>query len=152
MRTATQHEYELFSEQLVGASPSTNPISFRSEMRRQLIHKMHLDLNVLRRYVGDNSKTQQRILLKFDGLLSDSRKKVQNAANDGTLDVVRSACHALKSSSRFAGALELGDLSEQLEAIAAGRAPGPIEPVLARFFEECRAVAQALTEAIGGLG
>jgi HPt (histidine-containing phosphotransfer) domain-containing protein len=113
---------------------------------------MHLDDTVLRNYVGDNAKTQQRILLKFDKLLNDSRKKVQDAASDGTLDVVRSACHALKSSSRFAGALGLGDLSEELEAIAAGRSPGPIEPVLARFFEECSAVSQALTEKLAGFG
>lgn len=112
---------------------------------------MHLDDTVLRKYVGDNPKTQRRILLKFESQLNDSREKVTSAVNDGTLDVVRSACHALKSSSRFAGALELGHLSEQLEAIAAGRSPGPIEPLLARFFEECSAVAQELTEKIAGL-
>ena len=113
---------------------------------------MHLDLTVLRGYIGDNPKTQQRILLKFETLLIDSREKVIGAVNDGTLDVVRSACHALKSSSRYAGAIELGHLSEQLEAIAAGRSPGPIEPVLARFIEECSAVEQALTETIGDDG
>lgn len=113
---------------------------------------MHLDMDVLRRYVGDKPGTQRRILLKFDNLLKDSREKVAGAVKDGTLDVVRSACHALKSSSRFAGALQLGDLSEQLEAIAVGRAPGLIEPALASFFDECNAVEQELTEIIAGLG
>lgn len=112
---------------------------------------MHLDMNVLRKYVGDKPSTQRRILLKFDRLLKDSREKVTGAVKDGTHEVVRSACHALKSSARFAGALPLGDLSEQLEAIAAGRAPGPIEPALASFFDECSAVAQELTEILSGL-
>lgn len=113
---------------------------------------MHLDLNVLQAYVGSNPQTQRRILLKFSSLLTDSRAKVIDAANNGTLDVVRAACHALKSSSRFAGALELGRLSEQLEAIAAGRSPEPIEPVFALFIEECSKVEQELGEKIGGVG
>jgi hypothetical protein len=50
---------------------------------------MHLDLNVLRAYVGDNPNTQQRILLKFSRLLDDSREKVIGAVGEGTLDVVR---------------------------------------------------------------
>jgi HPt (histidine-containing phosphotransfer) domain-containing protein len=113
---------------------------------------MHLDVHVLRGYVGDDPSTQRRILLKFESQLHDSRETVIGAVNDGKLDVARSACHALKSSSRFAGALELGRLSEHIEEIAAGRSPGPLEPVLARFLEECSAVARELTEKVAGLG
>jgi HPt (histidine-containing phosphotransfer) domain-containing protein len=113
---------------------------------------MHLDLNVLRAFIGNNNAIQQRILFKFGGLINDSRRKVIDAANKGTLDVVRSACHALKSSSRSVGAIELGRLSEQLEAIAAGRAPGPIEPVLALFLEECSAVELELKEKADATG
>ncbi|MGO9444688.1 MAG: Hpt domain-containing protein [Thiobacillaceae bacterium] len=113
---------------------------------------MHLDLNVLRGFVGNNNAIQQRILLKFGSLINDSRGKVVDAANNGTLDVVRSACHALKSSSRSVGAIELGRLSEQLEAIVAGRAPGPIEPVLAFFLEECSAVERELKETADATG
>jgi hypothetical protein len=105
---------------------------------------MHLDLNVLRGFIGDNTATQQRILLKFAALINNTRTTVVDAVNRGALDVVRSACHALKSSSRSVGAIGLGHLSEQLEAIGGGRAPGPIEPVLARFLEECSAVEQEL--------
>jgi HPt (histidine-containing phosphotransfer) domain-containing protein len=113
---------------------------------------MHLDLNVLRGYIGDNVKTQQRILLKFGNQINDSRGTVVNAVNDGALDVVRSVCHALKSSSRSVGAIELGRLSEQLEAIGGGRAPDPIEPVLARFLEECSAVEHELAEKVSEVG
>jgi HPt (histidine-containing phosphotransfer) domain-containing protein len=107
---------------------------------------MHLDLNVLRGFIGDNKVTQQRILLKFADLLKDTRGSVVDAVDKDALDAVRSACHALKSSSRSVGAIELGRLSEQLEAIGAGRAPGPIEPVLACFLEECSAVEHELAE------
>ena len=113
---------------------------------------MHLDLSVLQGFIGDNLKTRQRILAKFGLLIKDTRGIVVNAANEGVLDVVRSACHSLKSSSRSVGAIELGRLSEQLEAIGAGRAPGPIEPVLACFLEECSAVERELTEKINETG
>ena len=107
---------------------------------------MHLDLNVLRGFIGDNKVTQQRILSKFADLIDRTRGIVVDAVNAGALDTVRSACHALKSSSRPVGAIELGQLSEQLESIGAGRAPGPIGPILARFLEECGSVERELRE------
>jgi Hpt domain len=113
---------------------------------------MHLDLNVLRGFIGDNMKTQERILSKFGDLICDSRGKVIDAVNSGALDVVRSVCHALESSSRSVGAIELGHLSERLEAIGAGRAPGPIEPVLACFLAECSAVEHELAEKANEVG
>lgn len=109
---------------------------------------MHLDLNVLIGFVGNNAKTQHRILVKFAHLIHETRTKVVDAVNSGALDTVRSASHALKSSSRSVGAIELGHLSEQLESIVAGRISDPIEPVLARFLEECSAVELELTEKI----
>jgi HPt (histidine-containing phosphotransfer) domain-containing protein len=107
---------------------------------------MHLDLNVLQGFIGDNAKTRQRILAKFDVLIKDTREIVVGAVDRDELDAVRSACHALKSSSRSVGAMELGQLSEQMEAIGAGRTAGPIEPVLASFLAECGAVERELAE------
>jgi Hpt domain len=113
---------------------------------------MHLDLNVLRGFIGDNRVTQRRILLKFADLINDTRGTVVDAVSKDALDIVRSACHAVKSSSRSVGAIELGRLSEQLEAIGGGRTPGPIEPVLALFLDECSAVEHELKEKIDEAG
>lgn len=107
---------------------------------------MHLDLDVLEGLIGDNPRARQRILVKFEQLIKDTRQTVIGAVREREFDTVRSACHSLKSSSRSVGAIELGRLSEQLEAVGAGRAPGPIEPLLDRFLEECEAVEQELTE------
>ena len=115
-------------------------------------YTMHLDLNVLRGFIGDNKVTRERIFLKFADFINHTRGTVVDAVNDGTLDVVRSACHALKSSSRSVGAVELGQLSEQLEAIGAGRTPSPIEPVLESFLAECSAVDGELKEKTDGSG
>ncbi|MGO9443618.1 MAG: Hpt domain-containing protein [Thiobacillaceae bacterium] len=75
-----------------------------------------------------------------------------DALNAGALHVTRAACHALKSSSRSVGAIELGRLSELLETIGAGGNPGAIEPGLAGFLEECSAVEGELKEKADGSG
>ena len=113
---------------------------------------MHLDINVLQGFIGDDVQTQQDILLMFGTLLNETRSAVTKAIADRELDTVRSACHALKSTSRSVGAIELGRLSEQLEALGSGNASGPIDSVLSSFLAECRAVEKELAVRNGEVG
>jgi len=78
------------------------------------------DATMLSQLVGDNPAMQQRLLAKFLVNTRNQLTSLQNAAETGDTQVCTSIAHALKSASRTAGAMALGELCQQLET--AGKA------------------------------
>jgi signal transduction histidine kinase/HPt (histidine-containing phosphotransfer) domain-containing protein len=74
-----------------------------------------LDINVLKKMVGDEPGTLYELLKEFLGALSAGMDSIKSAAGAEGFDEVVSMAHRLKSSSRSVGALPLGDACAELE-------------------------------------
>ena len=73
------------------------------------------DASTLGEMVGDNPALHKRLLEKF---LASAEQQVQSivlASDAGDFNAAADVAHALKSASRMVGALQLGELCEQLE-------------------------------------
>jgi len=81
------------------------------------------DVKTLHKMVGDDGPTQCRMLAQF---LCEAEKQVSvivRAAADGELALVVDLVHMLKTSARMVGALQIGQLCEEIET--AGKTQEP---------------------------
>lgn len=78
------------------------------------------DAHTLEEMVGDSPEMQARLLKIF---LADARKQVVSielAVIAGDLRMTADVAHALKSAARMVGALQMGELCEEIETLGAG--------------------------------
>lgn len=73
------------------------------------------DLQVLKEMVGDNPPAHRRLLEKFLANAEERIVCLQAAASKDDAKAASQAAHPLKSASRSVGAMQMGDLCEQIE-------------------------------------
>jgi PAS domain S-box-containing protein len=105
-----------------------------------------LDLDVLRRLVGDDEATVRELLADFLDSASREAQALVIALQGGDLREAAAIAHKLKSASRSVGALALGELCSDLERHSAASDAQAVEPKLA-LFESTFCVAVSLIEA-----
>lgn len=78
------------------------------------------DAGMLGRMVGDNQELQKRLIEKFMDNARTQTDSIQAAAAAGNIETVGKVAHALKSAARTIGAMQLGELCQELETAAKG--------------------------------
>jgi CheY-like chemotaxis protein/HPt (histidine-containing phosphotransfer) domain-containing protein len=73
------------------------------------------DATVLPKMVGNNPAMQRRLLDKFILSAADQVTRIGTAAATGDFATIADVAHSLKSAARTVGALQLGNLCEELE-------------------------------------
>lgn len=74
---------------------------------------------------GDGARTQKLVML-FQSSATESLSALAQALAAGHLPAARQIAHKIKSSARWVGALALGDLAAQLEAMADSAPPSVV--------------------------
>jgi HPt (histidine-containing phosphotransfer) domain-containing protein len=92
-----------------------------------------LDLDVLRRLVGDEADTAILMLADYGQSLQSSLQSLRQAEANGELAEVGRIAHRLKSSSRAVGALPFGDLCAELENASRKASQIMVTRAMARF-------------------
>ncbi len=106
--------------------------------------RVPVDVQVLEALVGDNVSVVARFLRDFRETASGITAEICAAQAAGSAPGMAAGAHKLKSSARAVGAMELGELSSEVEHLAlAGRMPEATEAVL-RLDAEMRRVARYL--------
>jgi CheY-like chemotaxis protein/HPt (histidine-containing phosphotransfer) domain-containing protein len=100
-----------------------------------------LDLDVLRRLVGDDEATVRELLADFLDSASQEAQALVIALQSGDLREAAAIAHKLKSASRSVGALALGELCADLERHSAASDAQAVTPKLELFESTfCNAV------------
>jgi two-component system sensor histidine kinase/response regulator len=100
-----------------------------------------LDLDVLRRLVGDDEATVRELLTDFLDSASQEAQALVIALQGGDLREAAAIAHKLKSASRSVGALALGELCADLERHSAASDAQAVTPKLELFESTfCNAV------------
>ena len=73
------------------------------------------DANTLGEMVGDNPALHRRLLEKFLANAEQQVAAIARSTQAGDLGAAAQVAHAFKSASRMVGALQLGELCEQIE-------------------------------------
>jgi HPt (histidine-containing phosphotransfer) domain-containing protein len=81
---------------------------------------MSFDVRVLRDMSGDDPQAMVELVECYDEVATGIRASLLQAAAGADAGQAAMLAHSLKSSSRACGALELGDLCAELEALALG--------------------------------
>ncbi|MCF8209146.1 MAG: response regulator, partial [Rhodoferax sp.] len=106
------------------------------------------DAAVLPRVVGNNPAKHQQLLEKFLIGTDEQVKRISGAESIGDLATIGNIAHALKSAARTVGAMQLGDLCEQLEY--AGKSADKVlcHSLSQRLDASFEAVNQAIRQAL----
>jgi len=108
-----------------GLTPSTVPStalgdnSTSATVKTMLEPESHVessvwDINILTKMVGDKPAMNRRLLEKFLSGAEDQVRRIVDAAMIEDTATVGEVAHALKSAARTVGALQMGELCEQL--------------------------------------
>ena len=111
------------------AVPSADP----DDAPRSTDEVRPLDLDALKRIVGDDPATVHRFVVMFADELDRSAAELRAAVLDGDRDAVHALAHKLKASSRTLGAAPLGDLFDELEASAKSGDVAALQLAMPRF-------------------
>ena len=101
------------------------------------------DASMLGRMVGDNQAMQQRLIEKF---LTNARTQVVSIQAAVADDIVASGkvAHALKSAARTVGAMQLGELCQELENAAKSNNAEECRRLAARLETDLETVAEII--------
>jgi PAS domain S-box-containing protein len=99
-----------------------------------------LDVEVLRRLVGDDPATIVSLLEDYRTAAGATAAEMRSALEAGNLAGVAALAHRIKSSSRAVGAAQLAELSVVLEREAAAGGRPAVDAALRRFDAAVRAV------------
>jgi len=109
-----------------------------------------VDLSVLRGLVGDDEATLSEFLVAFLDALSTQGGEVVSACRAGDGPRMAKAAQKLKSSSRSMGAMRLGNLCAELEAMGqAGVGTAALGTACVRFERAADEVRAATIELLG---
>ena len=92
-----------------------------------------LDPAVLPRFVGDDRAKVRRFLAMYADEAARAAGELRAAAADRDHERLQAIAHKLKSSSRWVGAVPLGELCDELESLAKRGDQAAIEQAMARF-------------------
>ncbi len=124
-----------------GPAPSPSPAEPSADT---LLPELNLD--VLRRLVGDDEATVRELLADFLDSASQEAQALVIALQGGDLREAAAIAHKLKSASRSVGALALGELCADLERHSAASDAAAVTPKLEQF-ESTFCMAVSLIEA-----
>ena len=99
-----------------------------------------LDVNVLKKLVGDKQELILRLLHTYQDSLSAGYVELVDAYNANDWDTIHNTAHRLKSSSRSVGALPLGELCAALEEAGRQANVALVASAMARLEEAVDAV------------
>lgn len=105
-----------------------------------------LDVDVLKRLVGDNPDTLREFLGDFRRSASAINSELHIAWQAGAFADIEAAVHKLKSSARSVGALALGDQCEQIETAVKNGQFAAVKDMLVLFNEGFLAVDNILED------
>jgi len=107
------------------------------------------DNNTLRNLVGDNTAMHRRFLKKFVANAVGQMASIVTAATSGDLSTAAEIAHKLKSAARSVGALQLGDLCQQMETAARANDREAFSAIVPELKLAHDAAARAITELLG---
>lgn len=99
------------------------------------------DHHVLTTLVGDNPSVHRRLLEKFLATSHDRLRSLHALCDTGEIKAVGESAHALKSAARSVGAMEMGQLCEQIERL--GQSQDPTLTALIPALDDAWADAEA---------
>ncbi|MBI5429320.1 MAG: PAS domain S-box protein [Nitrosomonadales bacterium] len=99
-----------------------------------------VDVNVLKKLVGDDDATIREFLHDFRVSAEDIATELRTACTQNDTAAVVAAAHKLKSSARSVGALALGELCAEMEKTGKTGQGSGLAALLARFEAEMSAV------------
>lgn len=105
---------------------------------------MKLDVNVLKRLVGDDDAVVRRFLTDFHDSAVRMAAALRYACETGQAAEAGAIAHKLKSSARSVGALPLGDLCAEMEQAGKAADVKALTELLAKFEQEFAGVKQYL--------
>ncbi|MES2187549.1 MAG: response regulator [Pseudomonadota bacterium] len=105
-----------------------------------------VDVNVLEMLVGDDPAVIAEFLTEFSGRAQDSAVRIRAAVQAGLGHVAEAEAHKLKSAARSVGALELGELCDELEQLGHAGQLGVLAGLLPRFEAEVARVRHYLQQ------
>lgn len=105
-----------------------------------------LNVDVLKKLVGDKEELILRLLTTYQESLATACKKLLSAYDANDWDEIHSTAHTLKSSSRSVGALPLGELCATLEDAGRGGNVAMIAAAMARLEDAAGEVQVALQD------
>lgn len=108
-----------------------------------------LDVEVLKKLIGDKPELVERLLRTYQDSLMSSYPKIVDAYDANNWDDIESIAHTLKSSSRSVGALPLGELFAALEEAGRNRNMAVLASSMVRLGEAVDAVQQQLLIKLG---
>jgi CheY-like chemotaxis protein/HPt (histidine-containing phosphotransfer) domain-containing protein len=105
---------------------------------------MKLDVNVLKRLVGDDDAVVRQFLADFHASAVRMAAALRNACEAGEAAEAGAIAHKLKSSARSVGALRLGDLCAEMEQAGKTADVKALMELLDKFEQELADVEQYL--------
>lgn len=95
-----------------------------------------IDLQMLRRYAGDDFEFSLSVLKRFSASINTSISRMRRCASCGDCNHIAGEAHRLKSTARMVGASMLGDLFESVEEAAMANAMEDVNKGLARLTRQ----------------
>jgi HPt (histidine-containing phosphotransfer) domain-containing protein len=108
-----------------------------------------LDVEVLKKYVGDEPELIQEFLIQFRDAAHQYFDKLTTAHGAGDFTQIANTAHTFKSSSRAVGAIALGDLCAEVEGAAKRHDVEALDHCCTLFAAEMQRVNERLDALIG---
>jgi len=105
-----------------------------------------VDLNTLKRVVGDDAVVLREFIVDFRSVLIEAAEKLDIAVREQAVIRAGDIAHQLKSSARTIGAHKLGNACEEIEIVARARSVGELLCLLPRFRLEAERVLHYIQE------
>ncbi|MDH4283788.1 MAG: ATP-binding protein [Gallionellaceae bacterium] len=102
------------------------------------------DAGMLGRMIGDNQALQKRLIEKFLSNAQAQSEAIQAAAAAGDIETAGKVAHALKSAARTIGAMQLGELCQELETAAKGNKAEECRGLASRLENDFKVVAELI--------
>ena len=109
------------------------------------------DIKLLKEYVGEDNATLRSLLADYLVATDQARTSLEAAINADNTGAVAELAHKLKSSSRWVGALALGEICETLEIRGTRGDLAGIRALQGAFEMEVEALRAEITAAINEL-
>lgn len=107
---------------------------------------MILDTNVLTEMVGDDPAIHQALLAQFVPQTKEIIDEIDAALAQQDLQAVGDLGHKMKSSARYMGAMELGDVSEALQDAGKSGDAAAVATIVARLHDVFAATTKQIDE------
>lgn len=136
-----EEKVQLWAEEArLAIEQNSEQLGLGDELDRHMEIYSTLDVNVLKKLVGDKQELILRLLATYHESLSGGYEKLVTAYNANDWDTIHATAHTLKSSSRSVGALPLGELFAVLEEAGKQSDVAMLATAMARLEQAVKAV------------